>query len=200
MTAMTSMTHTPHLGRVALTLAATGVLALAGCSSSPEPPDVVADTTPPPSTSAPATPSTTPSATPTVTPTEDLEAQLLAATNNFYATIGEAYRTLDTGPVEKLLTPASSAAGGYTRYITEADSKGHHFSVTPIYKISNFVVAEKSLADDTHEAVFNLSASGLTEVDGNNQVVTRLKPESARARIIFVKRGNQWLVEQQDIL
>ena len=198
---MTAMTHTPHLGRIALALAAAGVLTLAGCANTPEPSDVVADTTPPPTKSAPATPSATPSSpTPTVTSTEDLEAQLLAATNNFYATIGEAYRTLDTGPVEKLLTPASSAAGGYTRYITEADSKGHHFSVAPAYKISNFVVAEKSVADDTREAVFRLSASGLTEVDAKNKVVTKLKPESARARIIFVKQGDQWLVEQQDIL
>ncbi|WP_084678207.1 TcaA NTF2-like domain-containing protein [Actinopolymorpha alba] len=195
---MTAMT-TSHLRRLAVAAAASGALAVtAACTGNPEPrttSTATSSTTP----TASATPSpTTP--TPTPTPTQDLEAQLLSATNRFYSEISKAYQTLDIRPVEALLTPGSDAASGYTDYIKDAKSKGHSFRKVPNYRVSSFTLASANVNDNTREAVFTQYASGLTEVDQGGQVVTSLESESGKTRIVFMKVGDQWLVERQDII
>jgi hypothetical protein len=196
---MTAMTHTPHLGRVALALAAAGVLTLAGCANTPEPPDVVPDTTPP-SKSAPATPSATPSPTPTVTPTKDLEAQLLAATNNFYATINHAYETLDAAPIAATVVPDSGAGKGYVDAINDARSKHHHYENIGKYSVSNFSLSSNDTGiTDFQSASMTVSHTGMREVDEQGGLVQQIKAAKFSAHLVFNKNGDKWLIARQQV-
>ncbi|MBE1608786.1 DUF6318 family protein [Actinopolymorpha pittospori] len=194
------MTHTPHLGRVALALAAAGVLTLAGCANTPEPPDVVADTTPP-STSAPATPSATPSPTPTVTPTEDLEAQLLAATQTFYATLNNAYKTLDTQPLRDSTPALCEACQRYIESIESTKADGNHYTGVGEYVVRNFKLVTDGVQEESKaSATYDLTYTGFKEIDKTNKIVRNIGSQTWGTQALLQRDGDKWLfVEELDL-
>lgn len=145
----------------------------------------------------------TPTPTPTPTPTEpeldDHEQQLYDATVTFYDTINEAYRTLNTGPVDELIVPGSKAASGYTNYIEDAKAKGHKFVDVGEYTFSDFGLDKDG--DDSIETVeFTLTHEGGIELDADGAEVHQFTTDPGKAKITFKQQGETWLVVTQDII
>lgn len=140
-----------------------------------------------------------PKPTPTGPERSNHEQELYDATVTFYETITEAYKTLDTAPVKRLVVPGSDAGVGYTNYIEEVEAKGHKFGKAPVYSIGDFEFERDG--DQTIDSVtFEGSHDGLDEVDESGKSVGSLPPESAKVRVTFKKQGDSWLVLRQDIL
>ncbi|MFD2080333.1 hypothetical protein SAMN05421678_11085 [Actinopolymorpha cephalotaxi] len=177
-------------------------LGVSGCSKNIEP-EAGKTPTPTASKSATPTPTPTPTRTPAPTPTAptgSVEEQLHAATVNFYAVLNEAYKTLDTRPVDEVLLPGSNAASGYTDFIHDVKKKNQHFTFEGGYKISNFEVKSTSSKESTR-VEFDLDHGPGQVRNTANKVVMKIpQTPPSRAWIVFSKRGNKWLVVGQDFL
>jgi hypothetical protein len=183
-------------------LLAVMILAVAmGCSGEPPEGASVAEDTTTASQSqstAPSLPKTaSPSSTPTSKPTGDVEQQLHAATEAFYAAVTKAYQTLDPAPIKVLVWPNTQAGDGYVNAIEDLNAKDYRFVGEPTLTISDFRMAPRD-ADPNSESVFvTVTSSDTTTVDQNGKIVDQHEGGSSDAKIQFMKMGDRWLVLSQ---
>lgn len=185
-------------------LAATGLglaLVTTGCGDDPPEPSRLDGNENKPSTPVTAAPTIRPTPTPTPSSTVTFDSQreqeIYDATVHFYNTINQAYKTLDTEPIEDLVVPGSGAGVRYIEYIESVKSKGHRFEKAPQLTVVDFTIERRDADENSDGATFTLFSAGTKEVDSTGRVINEFEPGSAKRTIQFQKVEGKWLVLSQ---
>ncbi len=192
---MRSAAASPHPYRLAVALgAAATALTFTACAGNPEP--RATKTTEQASTKP--TPSATPSKTPSPTPSGTVEEQLQAAAQTFYDTLNTSYKTLDTAPFKAISATSCRSCKRYVASIELTKSKGRKPIDVGEYVIDRFVVVNDFSKDkEQASATYQLTYSGLKEVDETGKVVKNVGRQTWPRQAIFHKDGDKWAMVEE---